>query len=198
MHRHTYTHQKERERERKKNFTKRISQKWKRNSYSPKNNKKKKKKNPKSENEWNGNIAELYECSKFWWYVCISFKPFTDADTLSINTCNSFFMRILLLYILYAGVRFFFLRYYYNFMLVYFLSVVFFVHSQCLFHLLFMCLIFFRRLFARNVFLKLFFSLKRRSYLVFVIVFNQKKKSHFPSYMTFAIHSRSRSRHTGK
>lgn len=113
------------------------------------------------------------------------------------NTCSSFFMRILLLYILYAGVRFFPLRSYYNFMLVYFLSVVFFwfVRSFAMFvSFTFYVLDFFRRLFARNVY---FFSetpfISRFRYR-----FQPKKISHFPSYMTFAIHSRSRSRHTGK
>lgn len=101
-------------------------------------------------------------------------------------------MRILLLFILYAGVCFFppFVRY--SLALTIILCwFIFFLHSRCLFHLLFMRSILFLVVFLPEMFILFFlrlFFMKRRSYLVFVIVFHEK----FPisQAMAFAhIHS---------
>lgn len=87
------------------------------------------------------------------------------------NTCNSFFMRILSLYrrVFFFLLLFSMLGSYYNFMLV-----CFFFYFRCLFHLRFMRSIFFVILPEMFIFFSLVvFFMKRRSYLVFVIVFHE-------------------------
>lgn len=60
----------------------RNNQKWKRNSYSHREKQKKSIRTKKK--QWkHGREQWKHNWSECWWYVCISFKLCTDADTLS-------------------------------------------------------------------------------------------------------------------